>query len=347
MFRFRPSYLLLALLTIGGGCSKPAQEGGEAAAPVQAAEAAAEAGEEAAAPAADSEESADGERWEAEYGIRLVEAGAEPRRELRFAFDQDQTRLVTTEIRITQTVETDGQPQPEVPSAPIRSVMRVSPHGQSGEVADYNFELVGIEIVDTEDVPPTLLSFLEASLSEIPAIRGTITINNRGEVIHVRQTGETAGQPMANEVQNELLRDLIGIALPEEAVGVGASWISGIIFDAKGVDVMQETTYTLDAIEGDELSISWSVRQLVVEEQQEVPDLPPGSPKVTINKLEGGGAGSATLRLDRIAIPQQQLINLEMLVEAETPEPGASRSMLTRQQARRVVTVADDEDSTE
>lgn len=271
--------------------------------------------------------------------VRLLEPGEEPRQPLRFVWGEDEPRRVITEIRIQQTVVADGEEQPPVPNAPIRSVMQLDPAPEEDAPGRFRYRLVGIEIVETEDVHPAMLNLLQSSLENMPAIQGTLILNDRGMITHLhqdRQAQQDAGMPM---VQDDLLRELAGIPLPEEPVGPGARWVATSEVEAHGVRVEQEVTYLLGAVRDGVWEITWAIAQQALDQQIEIPDVPPGGPRVMLERLTAAGTGTAEVTPQRAAVPQVQTVALEMHVRADNAQPGAITHMITRQEASRRVAV--------
>ena len=185
--------------------------------------------------------------------VELLDAGSEPRRELRFNIAQ--TCGEVSEMTQTQELSqvADGSPLPS--PGPISTITRletsVTPSGD-------NYDVRAV-VVSAEAAPGTdafIASTLDSQLSLMVGLTSISTITNRGILLpdSVRVEGTGGLGEMAplleglSQAQNPL---------PFEPVGLGARWVTRSAVDIEGLLV--ETITTFELVDLDETLVTLNV----------------------------------------------------------------------------------------
>ena len=188
-----------------------------------------------------------------EASVELLDAGSEPRRELRFNI-----ALTCGEVsEMTQTQElsqvADGSPLPS--PGPISTITRletsVMPSGD-------NYDVRAV-VVSAEAAPGTdafIASTLDSQLSLMVGLTSISTITNRGILVPDSVRVEGAGG------LGEMAPLLEGLSqaqnpLPFEPVGLGAQWVTRSAVEIEGLLV--ETITTFELVDMNETLITLSV----------------------------------------------------------------------------------------
>ena len=189
--------------------------------------------------------------------VALLDAGAEPRRELRFALSDGTERTVATS---TQTIEQLVQGVSLVPPQPIETISNVSVSRTVVEAGvEVTSEITGAEIGPATD--PALADFIGSNFAELIGITTTVIVDDRGLVT------AASTDPGADELVVDLLGDSLSQStpLPAESVGVGASWVTETSLQDTGVSGVVRTTWTLSEFTSNGVILDLDVVQEIAE----------------------------------------------------------------------------------
>lgn len=210
------------------------------------------------------EASDEAESQEAEIGVvagtttqlRLVDAGSEPRTDMRYDIsDGLRETMVLTMLQVTQQV-IDGEEMPaiEPPETVLVTDLLVSRNAD-----EY---LVSAEYVDAyaQNGDPAMLDVVNAALDPLIGVTVEYVIDDRG---WTKGSATFGGAIDAVDPQTaQLMEQLSGYSspVPREPVGVGAVWETDTV-DAQGI--VQTSVFTVVAIEGSIVQLSTVVKQTV------------------------------------------------------------------------------------
>lgn len=221
--------------------------------------------------------------------VVLIDAGSEPRTELRFMLTAGTSELRMTQSQsISQTI--DGLPLAEGEVQTINSVtsVTVTPNGDLFVV-----DSIIDSMAAAPDTDPAQAAILDAALSGSIGLTTQSIIDNRGLV-------DTAS---ADNVNSEAVGELLDATsqtsspLPAEPVGVGAVWETTQNIVLFGLDVEQITTSTITAIEGNTVSLSTETVQNV--EPGSVGDVQ--GQQLIVEFWESTSTGTVTLDLTEVS----------------------------------------------
>ena len=223
--------------------------------------------------------------------VKLLKAGAEPRRMLRLhPKPGDKQRLVMT-TKMGMGMDTGGAPGEVVSTPPIQVALHTTVRDVSanGDIA-YELIVADVSLVEEAGVDPQLLKELKASVNGPKGLPITGTMSNRGFNQGI-QTGSILGpNPHAGQLTEELSESLtlVWSPLPAEPVGPGAEWEVSLPLESQGLRINQTAHYRLIAIEGDRLSLTNSIVQSTA------------SQKSQGRRMTGSGDGAAELDLAQL-----------------------------------------------
>lgn len=169
----------LSLLVSAGLCTGSAAHAAEPKAP-----AAFRSGAPAAAPRSASQ--AKGSIWDKlpklkNGEIKLLEAGAEPRKQLRYKYPVGAGGVVRVTTRSELEVEADGKKQQAnfVPKIEMLAKLKVKEKQADG---DFLVDLVGLrpKVRNAKELPAPVRKQLEAALGKLPKLHGSSEVNDRG-----------------------------------------------------------------------------------------------------------------------------------------------------------------------
>jgi len=230
--------------------------------------------------------------------VVLVDAGAEPRRALRYAFAKhDETMQLDT--KVGQSSSMGPQQKRAVTFPTVRVLVVLKPQSIDGDGSlTQKFEITHAEVLhDEPSVPKEMYDALTKDMPEFVGLGGTTVFTARGIPTSFKPSGspKSAAVQQLVETTNEALREMAA-PLPEEPVGVGAKW--ELRLKDEGVQTM---TYTLKELAPNRATVT--VDGHATEPPRTLP-APQGAPpdlRVQVDKHESKGGGSMTFPLDRMA----------------------------------------------
>jgi hypothetical protein len=195
---------------------------------------------------------------QSDKGLELIDAGDEPRAELRYAWSEGFSETTEVAIDTTLVATIDGRPEAEdeLPLSAVvaRTITEVDADGN----ARIDFSVDGpdrpeIALPAVEALPGDALASLREELASAESYSGWMLVDTRGLLLDYAVDG-------LSEAHAELLVQTRGLGaelmlLPEEAVGAGAEWLAYTDLFASLLDFESEATTKLVAVEGAVLSL--------------------------------------------------------------------------------------------
>lgn len=242
--------------------------------------------------------------------VKLLDAGREPRRALRYAFSREQTERMA--IVLSTAVSADnGDSRRDITLAPVEIAIAIAPGAVSPD-GDLRFawhvESAGLGALDASS-PPEVAQGWSAQLAPVAHLSGTATISSRGIcrglVLDAAGVGD-AGPDAEMVVQVvQMVRD-VAAPLPDEPVGPGARWQKLTTLEAKTGRATQTDTYTLTAVHGETGSLADVLVQTAFPQSLRAPGAAPGTGPARMDQLLTSGTARVRFDLARL-IPQTTL----------------------------------------
>ena len=233
--------------------------------------------------------------------VKLLEAGAEPRKVLRLhpTAGDKQTLVMTLKMAMeTKVGEADAPPtkMPAIKMTVNATVKEVSDNG------DISCDLVMGEfnVSDDPGVTPEVAAAMKAAFAGTKGLSGTGTVSSRGLSKGVEFKAPAGSSPQARQLMDQM-KDLVTqlvAPLPEEAVGPGAKWDVKMPLKSQGITVDQTATYEVVSIEGDRLTIKSTIVQHAANQKIQNPAMP--TLKMDLTKMVGNGSGEHTSDLTHL-----------------------------------------------
>lgn len=262
-------------------------------------------------------------------GVKLIDAGAEPRRQLRFHLKagDKQTMIMTIEMSIQQPGMGGGagSQTTKIPAINIPmdvTIQNVAPNG------DFTYQLVaeeaGIATEPGNALPPQVMQILKTQLAAIKGLTATGTMSNRGVSKKVDVTAPPTADPQTRQTLDQMKEGMsnIGSPLPEEAVGAGAKWELDRTIKSEGLNVDQKEGYELVSADGDHLNLKFTLAQKA--SNQKVQNAALGNIQMNLVDMTANGTGTSDADLSRF-IPSTATIDTHMELNAELTLPGGKK----------------------
>ena len=243
--------------------------------------------------------------------VEVTDPGQAPLQLLRLTPTLGDLSQVRFDVDFTVNMTMDGveMPAPKIPTMGILMSMEITGL-EEGQIA-YETEITAIEIGEDDPMFPGMGAEMEASMAAMIGLRGVGAMTDTGHMLSMEfipPEGATADQ----EAQIDNLERTFGhlsAPLPEEPVGVGATWITLSRTEQDMVSLVQRSTTRLTALDGEQLSTATSLIRVWDGDEIDASDLPPGS-QIEVLRFSGTGEGTSTLALDTLAPLQSEIFTV-------------------------------------
>lgn len=262
----------------------------------------------------------------ADNQIELVNAGAEPRQQLRFAPPANTKQTVQMTMKMDAAMSVGGQTQPTMATPPMKMTMQVevTKVDANGDI-HAKFSYSDADVVTDAKTPPEMASAMRSQLKKIVGMRGSMVIDNQGNTknvsLDVPETADPNIKQMVQQTVNSLKQ--ISSPVPTEAVGVGAKWRYPSSITANGMTLNQTANYELIDLKDNVATMQLNVEQLAAGQKMNQPGLPPGA-SVDLKSLKSQGNGKVRMALNRI-LPVNSEMSVRSNMEMAVKEPGSEK----------------------
>jgi hypothetical protein len=235
--------------------------------------------------------------------VKLLAAGASPKRALRYKFKAGVTEYLAMDLKMAMTMSIGDKVAPRAGLPTVRTTMKIDATELTPE-GDLRcaFAAEKIEVLKDTPLDPKAREAFEGELAGLVGMRGKARVSPRGVATEADFELPPGASPKLRS-QMDSMRDAIRqmyVPFPEEEVGRGAKWevtsrvpLSGALMDTKLVYTL--TRAGPDGASADvETSLSASPNQ-----PMQVAELPPGA-SATLESLSGKGAGKASPSFARL-----------------------------------------------
>ena len=232
-------------------------------------------------------------------GIRVLDAGARPRSELRYRIAEGTTTTSTTTFRVATLATTEDRAAvsllPGLRLDVVSGPAEVTERGIRAKV-----DVVNAQAVIPEGFDPELAQQLRDGATIVDDMGGWFEIDDRGNML----AGELNEQTKRANIPVRLLRMILNtrqtltrVRLPEDELGLGARWETRQQINAYGFEVQQVNTYTLVDRVGGELMLNVTVQQLAKPQTIEFPE---EGIEISVDTMTAQADGQIILDLDAL-----------------------------------------------
>jgi hypothetical protein len=259
-------------------------------------------------------------------GVKVVEAGADPKalRKYSFAANSVDRRVITVTQSVSQSAGGQTSPPQEI-SLKLSVELTVKQSKPAGALIE-----VKITKVELPGAPPQAAPML----AQMNGLSGTFEVSSSGEVgelafantVQMRnQLAETVLQGLSQSTQ------LLYSPLPTIPVGVGARWdLAG-----KGEGDQGTKHFTLKEATGDSAVVESEIQMKVPRRATQSPR--GGSMFVTV---DGGGKFTQTIRFGHAATKSEGELSIKETIEVADPRGGGTQTIVQVQKSKHLVETA-------
>ncbi len=188
----------------------------------------------------------------AEPTIEVLDAGAEPRQELRYAFEAGDRVVIEQATTLDQ--ELSGTRTGPVTTA---TTMSATVTAVDGGIATIEMTYEDVQVTAGPEVDPAVVDGTEQGAVALEGATATIRVDDRGgmDAFDLRMPPDApAGIDSVIDSLAATIRQQ-AVAFPEEPIGVGGSWLVRYEVDVLGVQTTIDQTFTVAARRDDAVDL--------------------------------------------------------------------------------------------
>jgi hypothetical protein len=263
--------------------------------------------------------------------VKLLEAGAEPRKVLRLHPKPDDKQTVTMTIKMAMEMGL-GETKTPMKLPPMTMVLDLNVKGVSPG-GDITYETVTTDVTMGEEpgVLPQIAAAMKTSIANLKGSTGKGIITDRGlnKSTEFQAAAAAGSDPSMRQATDQMKEALSGmtVPLPEEAVGPGAKWEVRLPLKSQGMTMEQTTTYTLVNAEEEKITTKAAIVQRAGNQKVSNPAMP--GVKLDLTKMSGTGTGETTFDLSQLG-PQSAAVESHSEVSMAMNAGGQKQAMTVK-----------------
>ena len=233
--------------------------------------------------------------------VKLLEAGAEPRKVLRLHPNPGDKQTLSLTMKMAMEMKMGGvqSPATKLPAMTMTTDVTVKAVSDNGDIT-YELVMGDTSVADEPGASPQVVEAMKSALAGGKGMSATGTISSRGFSKGTEFKAPPGANPQARQVMDQMRDSFsqMAVPLPEEAVGSGAKWEVSMPVKSQGMTIDQTATCELVSIEGEHLTIKRTITQRAANQKIENPAMP--GMKVDLTQMTGKGTSERTLDLGKL-----------------------------------------------
>jgi hypothetical protein len=263
--------------------------------------------------------------------IELLDAGAEPRRELKFrpAVNSRQTVTMTMGMSMDMSIGETPLPKTPIPNMVLKIDAIVRQVDPSGDI-HCSFAYSDVRAIANKDTTPQMIAAMQKSLKSMVGIKLDMVIDSTGKLkrknlILPKNIDPTIKQALS---QFDRAMEQLSTQLPVEQVGLGAKWRVNNALQIAGIQFNQSATNEIVEMNQTGITVKTTIAQSAP--PQDIPM--PGAGKEVkgkITSLISSGEGSYVMLFDSLLpVSGKSLTNTDSKtsVQMSASEPTTNMS---------------------
>jgi hypothetical protein len=233
--------------------------------------------------------------------VKLLEAGAEPRKVLRLhpSPGDKQTLSLTMKMAVETKMGEVETPAMKLPAMTINMDVTVKDVSDKGDIA-YELVMGDTSIADEPGAMAQAVEAIKSALAGVKGMSATGTMSSRGFSKVTEFKVPPGADPQARQLMDQMKDSLsqLAVPLPEEAIGPGAKWEVRMPIKSQGMTIDQTAVCELVSLEGERLTTRRTITQRASNQKIENPAMP--GMKLDLTKMTGKGTGELSLDLGKL-----------------------------------------------
>lgn len=263
--------------------------------------------------------------------VKLLNAGSEPRRKLRMHPKAGDKQTSDLTFKIAMETAAAGAPTGPMKMPPMKLTMEVTVKSvaSDGRIS-YDLVMTDASVGDDPDAMPQLVEAVKSSILGLKGLSGTGVVTDRGFNRGVEMNTPASAEPQLRQALEQAKDAISRMAspLPDEPVGIGASWQFEQPIKSQGMTINQTVTYQLVSQEGGRLNTKSTIVQSAADQKIQPPAEMQGM-DLKLVKMEGHGGGNITSDLEKI-LPIKATADMHSDVNMQMTLGGQANSMVMK-----------------
>lgn len=247
--------------------------------------------------------------------VELIDPGGADRRQLRYTPTAGLTQTLTMHLGMKMSMSS-GQaeiPEQTIPRMEMVAAVTVDEVDDDGLI-HYTMEITEMRTLPTEGADATVVEAIDSQLAGLLGARAGAIVSSRGVTLEASFDLAEDADPQLRQLLSSFEQSIESMSapLPEEPVGVGASWKTATTVEQNGMTLLQSVVTELVGLSGSEFELAMELEQSAERQPLNPAGMPPGA-EATL--LSYSGSGEGTMRLDeRWIVP----LHSEVAMQIET-----------------------------
>jgi hypothetical protein len=242
--------------------------------------------------------------------LEVLNAGVEPRRELRFrpAVNSKQTMMMSMGMSMGMTMGEITMPKMSLPTVKLKIDLNVTSVDRSGDI-HYTFAYSDIQAIADKDTPPESLAAMQQSFKSLVGYKGNIVVTNMGKLKSQNMSMPKNVDPVLKKTLEQLSKSMeqVSTPLPMQMLGVGAKWQVTNSVKVSNIQMSQSASYEVVKMDDRGMTIQTKINQSAPPQNFQVPGMD-AKTKVKLNSLTSTGEGKYVLRFDSLLPVEGRLV---------------------------------------
>jgi hypothetical protein len=250
--------------------------------------------------------------------LKLLKAGAEPRKELRLKAKTGQVDKMKMVMTMGLGMKVDGKqaaPPQDMPPMVMNMALQVTKTLPNGDIR-YDFTVTDTDVLAGQKLAPKVVKAMKTALAKIHGMKGHAVVSDRGFNKEAKIDMPPGTDPQTQQVMQGMQQAMqqLGAPLPKEPVGKGAKWKFVTKLVQQGIKVRQSATYDLVKLEGNTMTCNVTVDQTAPRQRISAMGV-----SVDLLSLSSTGGGTTKQRFDKLA-PLKSSMNMVSKVDMGMPK---------------------------
>jgi hypothetical protein len=242
--------------------------------------------------------------------VTVISNGAEPRKALRYVSAKGHREHLTVDFLMALNISVGDTSLPEVKAPMLRGDVDV-------EVTDVNATgdmtlstiFTDANWIGASDSDPSMMARLNSVTSDLKGISGVTVVSSRGITRDVKLDTSKITNPQLSQTLAGLQQVMQNVSqpLPEEPVGVGATWEVRSGANANGVQMFNTVSLQLTAMDDTSYTLKVALEQTAPPQTVSTPAM--GGATASLDSSTGTGTGTAKVQFDKLTPTSQMNMN--------------------------------------
>lgn len=265
--------------------------------------------------------------------LEVLNAGVEPRRELRFrpAVNSKQTMTMTMGMSMGMTMGEMTMPKMSLPKVVLKIDLNVTRVDPSGDI-HYTFAYSDIQAIADKDTLPESIAAMQKSFKSLVGYKGDLVVTNMGKLKSKNMSIPKNVDPMLKKTLEQLSKSMeqVSTPLPTQMLGVGAKWRVTNSVKVSNIQMNQSASYEVVKMDDRGITIQTKINQSAPSQNFQVPGMD-AKAKVRLNSLISTGEGRYVLRFDSLLpVEGRLLLNTDTNMSVQTDAKEEPMNVLSK-----------------